>query len=214
MLANRILGLPAQTKKEIKIFKKILDSFINKKIIIFEWGSGYSTIYYAQYLRKKGAEFEWHSIDNNQAWYEKIKLNVMKKNLRAYVQIYLKKFPSFWEKPMWGPIPPACGAFSPKSENEKTYVEFPKLLNNKFDILIVDARFRRHCIQTAKEVLQPEGIVILHDAQKMHYHIGLGGFQYGKFLHSGSWYPFQKIQNKIWIGSIENSKIFEALKQF
>jgi len=212
LLINSILGLPAQTSEEIQIFKTIFDHFLDqKKIKIFEWGSGFSTIYYSEYLRKKGAAFEWHSIDNNKAWHEKVKSKVNKKGLQPYVQLYLKEFIPFWEKSGWGTIPPPCGVFSPKSENEKAYINFPKLLNDKFDIVIVDARFRRHCIQTAKETVFPEGIVIMHDAQKMHYHAGLDDFQYNIFIHSGSWYPFQKIPNKVWIGSIGNSKIFELL---
>lgn len=215
LLVNGILGLPAQTKREIQIFKAIFDNFINnKKIKIFEWGSGFSSIYYAEYLRKKGAEFEWHSIDNDESWYEKVKSKVKKKGFFPYVQLHLKEFLPFWEKPGWGPIPPACGLFGPKSENEEDYINFPKLLNDRFNIVIIDGRFRRHCIQTAKEVLLPEGIVILHDAQKVYYQVGLEYFQYSKFLLSGTWYPFQKVSNKVWIGSMENSKIFNALKRF
>jgi len=215
LLINSILGLPAQTREEIQLFKAVFDSFIkNKGIKVFEWGSGFSTIYYAEYLRKKGAEFEWHSIDNNRAWHEKVKSKVNKKGLQPYVQLYLKEFIPFWEKPGWGPIPPPCGVFSPKSENEKAYVDFPRLLNDKFDIVIIDARFRRHCIQTAKKAVLQGGIVIMHDAQKAHYHVGLDNFQYSKFFHSGSWYPFQKIPNTVWIGSVGNSKIFDALKRF
>jgi len=215
MLRNSILGLPAQTREEIQIFKTIFENFIDdKKFKIFEWGSGFSTIYYSEYLRKKGAKFEWHTIDNNKAWHEKVKSKVNKKGLQPYVQLYLKEFQPFWEKPGWGTIPPPCRVFSPKSENEKAYINFPELLNNKFDIVIIDARFRRHCIQTAKEAVLQEGIVIMHDAQKAHYHVGLDNFQYSKFFHSGSWYPFQKIPNTVWIGSVGNSKIFDALKRF
>ena len=213
LLRNSILGLPAQTSEEIRIFKTMFDNFTDKrKIIIFEWGSGLSTIYYAEYLKKKGAEFKWHTIDNNKTWHKKVKSKVKKKGLQPYVQLYLKEFMPFWEKPGWETIPPPCGIFSPKSENEKDYINLPKLLNDKFDIVIVDARFRRHCVQTAKEAVLPEGIVIMHDAQKAHYHVGLGDFQYSKFFHSGSWYPFQKIPNKVWIGSIGNNRIFELLK--
>lgn len=214
LFLNGILGLPAQTKKDIQIFKRIFDSCTNKRIKIFEWGSGFSTIYYANYLRDKKIEFEWHSIDNNKTWHEKVKSKVQKKSLRRYVQLYLKEFQPFWKKRGWGDIPPSCGVFSPKSENEMTYINFPKQFNDSFDIVIIDARFRRHCIQTAKEVLLPEGIVILHDAQKTHYHDSLGDFKYRIFLDTGAWYPFQKVPNKVWIGSMGNKEIFETLKAF
>ncbi len=213
MFINSLLGLPAQTRKEIQIFKTIFQYFKgNKKIRIFEWGSGFSTIYYADYLKKQGEEFEWHSIDNNREWYEKVKSEVKKKNLQSYVQLYLKSFPPFWKKPGWGAIPPSCGVYGPKSQREKDYISFPRHLGTRFDIVIADARFRRHCIQTAKKVLTMKGLVILHDAQKVHYHVGLDDFLYSRFFFSGSWFPFQKKQNKVWIGSFGNSKIFEILR--
>ncbi|MBU0477124.1 hypothetical protein KKC91_00945 [bacterium] len=214
MAMNRILGLPAQTRKERQIFKKVFDNVTGKKQIrVFEWGSGFSTVYYANYLRKKGIEFEWHSIENSISWYEKVKLMVKKRNLETYVSLYVKEFKPFWEKPDWV-TPPLCGVFSPKLENEKTYVAFPKKFKKKFDIVIVDARFRRHCIQTVKEILLPAGIVILHDAQKKHYHVGLDYFRYKKFINSGSWWPSQEVKNKVWIGSMSDNKIFEALERF
>lgn len=214
LFMHGILGLPAQTGREMQIFKAVFDNFSpNKKIKIFEWGSGFSTIYYASYLRKKSIEFEWYSVDNNKAWHEKVKSKVENIGLQQQVQLYLKEFPSFWEKPGWGPIPPVCGAFAPSTENERDYINLPRELNIKFDIVIVDARFRRHCIQTAKTVLLPEGIVVMHDAEKAHYHVGLEAFQYSRFFHGGSWFPFQEISNKVWIGSVGNSQIFESLKK-
>ncbi len=210
------LGLPAQTSKEIQIFKAIFRNFANKNISIFEWGSGFSSIYYSAYLRKKNVEFQWHSIDNNRIWHEKVKSELGKRGFQKYVQLYLKEFLPFWEKPGWGwkNIPPPCGVFSPKLENEKAYINFPKELDKKFDIIIIDARFRRYCLEVAKEVLAPEGVVIMHDAQKTHYHKGLEDFQYRQFFRTGQWYPFQEIPNKLWVGSTGNEAIFQTLKLF
>ncbi len=212
---NRALGLPAQTGKEIKIFKKIFDNYTcnkNRNIRIFEWGSGFSTIYYSEYLLKKGIMVEWHSIDNNRVWHEKVFSIIKQKNLEHHIRLYLKEFSPFWEKRGWGQMPPPCGVFGPKSENEIAYINFPVQFKKKFDIIIIDARFRRHCIQTTKDVLEPYGIAIIHDAQKVHYHVGLNDFTFGMFLDSGSWYPFQKLPNKVWVGSMEDKEIFEILK--
>ena len=213
MFIYNILGLPAQTMKEIQIFKSVLHNVERDKIIrIFEWGSGLSTIHYSNYLLKSNVPFEWHSIDNDRVWHQKVKTLVEKKNLESCIWLYLKEFKPFWEKHGWGHIPPPCGIFGPKSENEHAYINFPKQLSNKFDIVIIDARFRRHCIQTAKEVLLPEGVAILHDAHKDHYHMDLEDFKYQDFYESGSWYPFQKEKNKIWLGSMENRTIIKKLK--
>lgn len=210
---NRALGFPAQTGKDIQIFKKIFDNYTpRKKLKVFEWGSGFSSIYYSEYLRKRGIAAEWHSIDNNRIWHEKVSSIVKQKNLEPRIRLYLREFVPFWEKPGWGPVPPPCGVFGPKSENEIAYINFPSQFGSKFDIVIIDARFRRHCIQTTKKLLLPEGIAVLHDAQKAHYHVGLDEFRHSAFFDSGSWYPFQGNSNKVWIGSVENKEIFEVLK--
>ena len=211
---NGLFQIPAQTRKEIYIFKNIFENNAKEnKIKIFEWGSGYSTIYYAKYLLGLKTIFEWHSIDNNKLWHNKIKEIIRTKKLDKYVHLYLKEFPPFWEKPGWGKIPPNIGEFSPKSKNELEYINFPKATKAKFDIVIIDARFRRHCLRTAKDVLTPEGIVVMHDAQKPHYHNGIEDYRYSKFINSGIWYPFQENPNRMWIGSNKNNFIFRKISE-
>ncbi len=186
----------------------------DKKIRVFEWGSGFSTVYYARYLRKKAISFEWHAIDNNKLWHQKIKNMVKDKGFDNCINLYLKEFLPFWEKPGWGIVPPPCGVFSPKEENELSYVNFPKTINEKFDVMIIDARFRRHCLPVAKEVLASQGIIVLHDAQKPHYQIGVEKFPFQRFIDSGAWAPFQPIPNKVWVGVADNKKLFDSLNCF
>lgn len=217
LFVNGKMGLPAQTRQEIGIFKAVFGGIARdavkegKRINIFEWGSGFSTLYYASYLRKRRIRFKWDSIDNNRLWYEKIKTEVQSAYLDSIIDLHLCEFKPFWEKPNWGPVPPPCGAFSPKTENEKDYVRFPEKLKEFFDVVIIDARFRRHCVETAKEVLAPKGVVVMHDAQKPHYHMGLDQFRHSIFLEGGKWHPFQNETNKIWIGSNGASSLISQL---
>ncbi|MBP7507933.1 MAG: hypothetical protein KA807_08935 [Prolixibacteraceae bacterium] len=69
-------------------------------------------------------------------------------------------------------------------------------------------------MEVARQVLQPDGIVILHDAQKKHYHQGLEVFQHQKFFNTGTWYPLQKEPNQVWIGSNIDHEIFKKLKDY
>lgn len=217
MHIHDFLRLPAQTTKEIGIYKFVLNNIDqiegNKKLSIFEWGSGFSTVYYANFLRHKKMRFEWHSVDNDRAWHEKVKSLIKKKHLESYVRIYLYEFDPFWKKPEWRSNLLTCSILGPESESEISYINFPRQLHCKFDIAIIDGRFRRRCMQTAKEVLLPEGIAILHDAQKKHYHIGLNNFKYGSFYHGARWYPLQEIPNKIWVGSEKNKDIYTKLNR-
>lgn len=206
---NCRLGLPAQTKKEIKIFKLVLNSlFKSKKIRVFEWGSGFSSIYFSEYLKNKGVDFEWHSVDNNREWNKKVQSMILDKKLEKNLKIYIEEFSPFWEKPGGDIIPPHCGVLSPKLDSEKMYIDCPKRVGGKFDLIFIDARFRRRCIQIAKEVVATDGVVILHDAQKDHYQVGLEVFKHGEFFKSGKWGLLQKEENKIWVGGMgENSSI-------
>ena len=87
-------------------------------------------------------------------------------------------------------------------------------INEKFDVMIIDARFRRHCLPVAKEVLASQGIIVLHDAQKPHYQIGVEKFPFQRFIDSGAWAPFQPIPNKVWVGVADNKKLFDSLNCF
>ena len=66
---------------------------------------------------------------------------------------------TFWEKAgwEWKKIPPPCGIFGPKSENEKAYIDFPKELNGKFDIIIIDARLEDIVFRPLKRLLRLRG---------------------------------------------------------
>jgi predicted O-methyltransferase YrrM len=214
LYVHGLLGLPAQTCKERKLFKAIFDQFAGKKIKMFEWGSGFSTIYYAKYLKDRGISFEWHTIDNNRSWHEKIATMVKNKGLGDSVSLYVKEFLPFWQKPDWKIIPPPKGVFAPKGQNEIDYVNYPKTLNTKFDIIMIDARFRRRCLSVSKEVLASGGIVILHDAQKPHYRVGEEIFPHRRLINSGTWFPFQKDPNQVWVGVAENKSLIESLKSF
>jgi hypothetical protein len=214
MWLHNLLGLPAQTNKERQLLKAIFNQFKSKKIRVFEWGCGLSTLYYSKYLKASGVDFEWHAIDNNKVWYEKVVSKIKGSNYQDNVRIYLKEFVPFWNKPGWGVIPPLCGAFSPKEEGELAYVNFPRTFNDKFDIVVIDARFRRHCFEVARQVVASSGIVVLHDAQKPHYQVGLEKFPYQRFINSGAWAPFQELPNKVWVGVIDNKRLFDSLSYF
>lgn len=205
-------GLPAQTPQERELFKTIFNTVArNGRLKVFEWGCGLSTTYYAGFLEQKGIDFEWHALDNNRAWHEKVRRLVASSAVKDRVTFYLHEFAPFWEKPGWGTIPPPCGVFAPKTDPEVAYSELPIRLGGAFDVIIVDARFRRRCIQTAKDAVKESGLVILHDAQKPHYHEGLDDFPYRMFVNSGSWYPFQALPNRMWIGSLSDQPVFRLL---
>jgi len=207
------LGLPAQTPRERQIFKTLFGHMAgNGRLRVFEWGCGLSTTYYAGFLADRRVDFEWHALDNNRAWYERVGQLVKSRGLGGRVTLHLQEFPPFWEKPGWGTVPLPCGAFAPKTDSEKAYVDLPLKLGGAFDVLIVDARFRRRCLATARYAVKPEGLVVLHDAQKAHYQEGLDAYPFAAFIESGAWFPFQVEPNRVWVGGLTDHPVIGKLK--
>jgi glycosyltransferase involved in cell wall biosynthesis len=75
----------------------------------------------------------------------------------------------------------------------------------KYDVIYVDGRNRVKCLQHAKTLLKPDGVVILHDAERTRYHEGLVGYS-GRFINCGKarlWFGYlntiPRIIHQIWI---------------
>ena len=178
-------GLPAQSSRDILLFKAVLSGVGKGDIRVFEWGSGASTIYYPKYLNSIGRDFDWHAIDNSRAWYLKSQERIAEARLDGFVHVYYSEFPAFWEfsgYTLADPIPPDSEI---DYQAVAKYVEFPKELDQRFDLVIIDGRYRRRCLITAKHVLADDGVLILHDAQRTHYHSSLSEFGQVEWLDTG-----------------------------
>ena len=72
---GQMRGLPAQSRGDLSIFKDILIKVPGQKLRVFEWGSGASTIYYSEFLRTKGHQFDWYAADNSEVWRQRSQKN-------------------------------------------------------------------------------------------------------------------------------------------
>ena len=50
-----------------------------------------------------------------------------------------------------------------KYEDWESYIEFPRILNKKFDVILIDGRARPECAIEAKRHIKKDGVVIIHD---------------------------------------------------
>lgn len=202
------LALPSQTSRDRKIFKRVFKQYAGKKLRVFEWGSGRSTTYYSRYLASIGSDFEWHAIDNSQKWRDRVAQLVNRYCLQNRVHLYLSEFSRITGLvKREGKIPE--GICIPAVTD---YVEYPRRVRGEegFDIIIVDGRFRRRCLLVAAEVLAPEGLVLLHDAQRIHYHSSLALYKFGRFFDTGN-LPGSKTKIKTWIGTRDPARTPDIL---
>jgi|CXWL01.1.fsa_nt_gi predicted O-methyltransferase YrrM len=211
LVFHRLFKLPAMTKKEIAIYKKTLLSLYDGKLLnIFEYGSGFSTVYFAKFLRKNNINFHIDAVDNHEGWYGRVKSLVERAGLQDQVTVHLHPFQPFWEKEGWDwHVSPPLGKFAPATNEEFNYVQKPLALGKKFNFILVDARFRRRCLEVAAQVLKKNGIVVLHDAERSHYHPTTKAYPYSQFVDSGHFYPFEKMDHRMWLGSLDNAAIKE-----
>lgn len=166
--------IPHMTKIERDKIKAILSDIENP--CIFEYGSGYSTLYFAKFLRKKNKKFMMYSVDSSIDWHKRVKKLIDRNHLGESVK-------TFYEG------------------NEQDYAHYLKRFSRKFDFILVDGRFRRRCLEVVAHCLADGGVVFLHDAERPYYHEPLGLFKEAAFFESGKYYPFEKTEYKYWIGS-------------
>ncbi len=207
MKLHQFCQWPAMTRKEKKAMEKILCFWSRSEPLeIFEYGSGYSTVYWARFLQRQGFIFHLHSIDNHAVWHKLVVRMIKQKGLQEKVTLYLSEFKPFWEKAGWDwSRDPACGEFAPASEAETDYIQKPLSLKRSFDLVIVDARFRRRCLEVARQCLKSKGIVFLHDAQKSKYLEPTKLFKYSRFFDSGHYFPLERTRYQFWVGSEDNA---------
>ena len=209
MKAHAMLGLPAMTKREREAYlAALLAAPRAERLEIFEWGSGYSTVWTAKQLKARGVPFHIRSIDNHRGWHERVRAMLAKAGLADNVTLYIREFPPFWDKPGWDwAKTPACGAFAPAEGAETEYIELPTTLGIEFGLMLVDARFRRRCLEVAAKCVGPQGIVSLHDAQKSWYQEPTKAFAHSRFIHTGGFYPGDNRGWQMWFGSQENAAV-------
>jgi hypothetical protein len=168
--------LPAQNASEIALFKGLLTTAGAGQLRVFEWGTGNSTIFYPKFLRTAGVPFEWFAVDNSQAWHQRGSRETRKAGLDHNVHLFCREFPAFWDLPGYSPEQPVPPVDEASKEAVRDYVEMPREVGGRFNVILADGRYRRRCLLVARDVLAPEGTVVLHDAQRLHYHLSLTAF--------------------------------------
>ena len=173
------LKKPFMEDDEIAVCEKILLEK-GKSINVLEWGAGYSTKYFTDVLHKNKIKFIWDSLEYDKRWATSIAMLELHKGVTIYL---------FDEEIMRIDDRRALRSnMYPMTE----YINFPKSLGRKYDVIFIDGEKRVECMKIAVGLSKPEGTIILHDAKRPEYKEGID-------LYNG-----KKVSYNLWIGKLKS----------
>jgi len=150
---RKLIGLPIRepymVQREIDLLTEVLQDLQPQRCL--EYGSGYSTLFFPSFLPETAT---WFSVEHHEAWHQRIR--EMNTDQRVTIEH-------------------ASTAHPEDGRNE--YVLRPQK-HGPFDFILVDGVNREACITMAHKLLKPDGLLVVHDANRRQYHGALTLFTY------------------------------------
>ena len=137
----------------------ILDLYLTRDMLCFEWGSGGSTVFLAQ--RSPGAI----TIDHDPEWYRITEQALEYNEVWEFADLKLIE-------PEDGEVEGYLSAFSEeyKGKNFERYVKSIDIHGkNTFDLVMVDGRSRSACLRHAAPKVKSGGLLVLDDSNRRRY---------------------------------------------
>jgi hypothetical protein len=134
-------------------------NYIKKEMKVFEYGTGGSTLFYAN------SAYELISVEHNKSWYDKIvKYTETFKNVKIYLH----------EPEPINDIE-TC-AFISQTFTEYHNYSFEKYVkvielypDNYFDLVVIDGRCRPMCLLTSIKKVKKGGWILFDNSERLHY---------------------------------------------
>ncbi len=168
---------PWMRYREIEIVEEILRRLQPKSCL--EWGAGYSTLFFPQQL---ASDARWLSVDHDESWARNIR-EMGPAEIVTIEHVPANRFP--WSDP----------EEDGSAEDLADYLSYPEQFA-PFDFILIDGRARNECIQKARNLVQHDGVVLLHDANREFYQKETGAFEHQILLQG-----YRENAGGIWLGS-------------
>jgi len=183
---------PAMWLNEIEYIEKLLLEQAKKfeSINILEWGSGRSTVYFSKFLKNNNVKFTWTAIENFIPWHDIVNSKIFDEGISETTKCFLKSATCEERKDIQETL------------DMSEFLNFPCSLGKNFNLILIDARRRSECLENAVSLLAPEGVVVLHDAERETCNSALNLYKNGGSFVCENKSPVPGGFQKLWIGKL------------
>lgn len=149
---------PWMTDVEIEM----LDKYLTPDTVMLEYGSGGSTIYYANKVKKL------ISVEHEQGWFNTIEVRKRRAGLTNIENICVPVIPPTVNDQRgifeWDEL------FNCQYYNAyKEYVNYPLDKGYIFDVVFIDGRCRPQCAKAILDTITRDSVVFIHDYNRRYY---------------------------------------------
>lgn len=128
---------------------ELIEKYINKDDILFEWGTGNSTLYFSGLVK------QIISVEHDKDWINNIQVGINAYDIDNITLNHVAAHSA-------DPIP--C-----RYEQFKDYVNFPVENKLKFTKVLIDGRARKYCAKAIYDMIDENVIVFIHDFNRLDY---------------------------------------------
>ncbi len=144
-----------------------LEQILTPETIVFEYGSGGSTLFYANRVRHVT------SVEHDLEWFRCVQQVLQTSNLHNCDHYWIApETPEYLEKGVVFDDPTAYRSSRPRHRND-TFYAYVRLIDafpdNSFDLVAVDGRARPSCVLHARSKVKPGGYLMLDNSNRPHY---------------------------------------------
>ncbi len=143
-----------------------LQQLLKDDMIAFEYGSGMSTIFFANLLQRI------HSLEHNAQWYKRVSQIIEEKDIKNVSLIHIPADSSFEQPKLNSEDQLSLSAKNypiPDSRFSQYSAEILKMPGSSLDLVIVDGRARVTCALNAVHKLKSGGILMLDNSERNRY---------------------------------------------
>jgi len=142
--------------------KKWLEKYLKPDMIVFEYGSGGSTLFFQKHGKKI------ISIEHNRNWYKKMLKLLKKKDIFSNNYFLIEP-----EKPL--------NRNNKNKDNYSSHKTYSNMIFKKYvnsidkypqkylDVIFIDGRARNSCVKKSLSKIRQDGIIILDNSQRKRY---------------------------------------------